>query len=345
MSLNKNNNCENNDIFQNNPNLRFKKNLNIQNQLYNEIISMDKFDYFVLNQMVYIAIPNYFCFCSNSLFIFKINPYINLEKKLTLEGHKTHIVMVKNFFDENNNQNYLITSDCDFLVIIWKVISEESIIIKQTIMTKYDKEIYSSLILFRKNCLIITSIDTNMNSIEYEFNTGEFKRNIANTKYNETYYILNYNDFIIELCLDKIVIYNLLEENVIFEINNEDIKGKNSHGYINNDLLFVSNSNGNIIIIDLIQKKIKNIIKSNSNYNFFSLIEWNSFYLIISDINNNALNIIDTKQMKIINRFKVNSNPLYIKKIKLNKTIYKTEDILLILGNNMFFELWLKFKN
>ena len=157
--------------------------------------------------------------------------------------------------------------------------------------------------------------------------------------------ILNYNDFIIELCLDKIVIYNLLEENDIFEINNEDIKGKNSHGYINNDLLFVSNSNGNIIIIDLIQKKIKNIIKSNSNYNFFSLIEWNSFYLIISDINNNALNIIDTKQMKIINRFKVNSNPLYIKKIKLNKTIYKTEDILLILGNNMFFELWLKFKN
>ena len=348
MSINKNedNNTQSDEIFKDNPNLKFKKFLNIQNQLCNEITSMDKFDFFVLNKMAYIAIPDYFCFSSNSLFIFKINPYLNLEKKLTLEGHKTNIVMVKTYFDGNNEQNYIITSDYDYLVIIWKVISEKSIIIKRTIATKYNHEIYSALILFYpKNIFLLTSADTNMCSTEYDFITDEFKKNIPGTKSNKTYYVLNYSDFIIELCLDKIGIYNLSEDNNnICEFISQDIKGDNRHGNIINNILFVSNSNGNIILIDLIQKNIKHIINS-SNSNFFSLIEWNSLYLIVSDINKNRLNIIDTKQKKIINRFFVKTNPLYIKKIKLNKSVYKTDDILLILGNKMFFELWKKINN
>ena len=348
MSINKNedNYTQSDEIFKDNPNLKFKKILNIQNQLCNEIVSMDKFDFFVLNKIAYIAIPDYFCFSSNSLFIFKINPYLNLEKKLTLEGHKTHIVMVKAYFDRKNCQNYLITSDYDYLVIIWKVISEKSIIIKRTITTKYNHEIYSALILFYpKNIFILTTADTNMCSTEYDFITGEFKKNIPGTKSNKTYYILNYNDSIIELCLDKIGIYSLSEDNNnICEFISQDIKGDNRHGNIINEILFVSNSNGSVILIDLIQKNIKYIINS-SNSNFFSLIEWNSLYLIVSDINNNRLNIIDAKQKKIINRFFAKTNPLYIKKIKLNKSVYKTDDILLILGNKMFFELWKKINN
>ena len=334
----------NKEIFEDNPHLKFKKCLNIQKQLSSEIFCIDKFDFFIVGKIAYIAIPDYFYFISNSLFIFKINQYLNLEKKLSLEGHKSPIIMVKNFYDINNNQNYLITSDQIFLVIIWKVIDEKSVIIKQTIATKYNSEIYSGLILFNpKNIFILTSNDSNMCSTEYDFNSGDFIRNIPGTKNNTTFYILNYQNFIIELCLDKIGIYNLLqeEENNIYEFNNEDIKGKNNHGCIIKDLLFVSNSNGKIIIIDLIQKNIKKIIRTNNN--LCSLIEWNSLYIIVSDIKNNRLNIIDTNQMKIINSISVTkTNPVYMKKIKLNKAIYKDDKILLILGDKMFFELGLK---
>ena len=332
----------NNEIFKDNPHLKFKKCLNIQNQLSNEIFSIDKFDIFILKEIAYIAIPNYLYFFSNSLFIFKINQYLNLEKKLSLEGHKSPIVMVKKYYDINNNQNYLITSDQIFLVIIWKIIDEKSVIIRQIIATKYNSEIYSGLILFSPNIFILTSNDTNMCSSEYDFNSGEFKRYIPGTKNNSTFFILNYKDFIIELCLDKIGIYNLLQEkeNNIYEFNNEDIKGKNNHGSIIKDLIFISNSYGKIIIIDLIEKNIKKIIKTNNN--LCSLINWNSLYIIVSDIKNNRLNIIDINQMKIINSILVHTNPLYMKKIELNKTIYKTDKILLILGDKMFFELWLK---
>ena len=50
--------------------------------------------------------------------------------------------MVKNYYDRDNNQNYLISADNNFLVIIWKIISEKSVILKQTITTKCNYEIY-----------------------------------------------------------------------------------------------------------------------------------------------------------------------------------------------------------
>ena len=343
MSLN-----NKNEDFKDNPNLKFKKILNIQNSLICETLSIEKFDYFILNDIPYIAIPDFFCFISNSIFIFKINQYLNLERKLSLEGHKAPIVMLKNFCDnKNQNSNYLISSDKNYLIIIWKIIYENSVIIKQTLTTKYQDDIFSSIILFKpKNIFIITSYDSNSYSTEYDFNSGDFKRNIPGTKNNQTFSILNYNEFIIELCLDKIVIYNLIEENDIYEIKNDEIKGKNCHGCLIKDLLFViNNSNGKIIIIDLNLKIIQKIINTNYNNGFLNIINWNSYYLIITDIKNNALNIFEVNQMKIINSLKIQTNPLYIQKIELNNKIYNNKKFLLIIGEKMFFELWLKINN
>lgn len=343
MSLNSLKN-EEKEIILDNPNLKFEKILSMQNNLECEKLSVEKFDFFYLDEIAYIAIPNYLCFISNELFIFKINSYLNLEKKLSLEGHKSPILLVKNFYDKKSNQNYLITSDDMYLVIIWKVISEKLIIIKQTITTKYNYEIYSGIILFNKNILILTSCDTNVCSTEYDFESGDFKRYIPGTKNNKTFHILNYGEnYIVELCKDKIGFYNLSDEKDIYEINNNQTKGKNNQGCIIKDKLFITNnSNGTIIIVNLIQKIIQKIIDTKSENNLFSLIEWNSKYLIATDINNNALNIIDVNQMKIINCIKVQINPKYIKKINLERKIYKRNNILLVLGDKMFFELWIK---
>ena len=335
-----------NKKFLDNPNIIFNKNLYIQKDLFSEILSIEKFDFFILNNISYIVIPDYFCLMSNSLFIFKINKYLNLEKQLSLEGHRAPVLLVKNFYDENTNQNYLISSDKDFLVIIWKIINEKSIIIKRAILTKYDDDIYSGLILFQSyNILILTSIDINMPSTEYDFNTGDFKRNIPGTKNNKTFYILNYNDLIIELCMDTINIYNLLDDNDTHLINNDELKGQNNQGCIINDILIVNNnSNGKIILIDLNSKNILNMIKFKNDCNLWSLTKWNLNYIIVSDIKNRNIYIIDLSQKKIINSIKVMINPICIKKIELNKTIYKKENnnFLFILGDKMYFELWSK---
>ena len=343
MSLNSLKN-EEQEIILDNPNLKFEKILSMQNNLECEKLSVEKFDFFYIDEIAYIAIPNYLCFISNELFIFKINSYLNLEKKLSLEGHKSPILLVKNFYDKKGNQNYLITSDDMYMVIIWKIISEKLIIIKQTITTKYDYEIYSGIILFNKNILILTSCDTSVCSTEYDFDSGDFKRYIPGTKNNKTFHILNYGEnYIVELCMDKIGFYNLSDEKDFYEINNNQTKGKNNKGCIIKDKLFITNnSNGTIIIVNLNQKIIQKIIDTKSENNLFSLIEWNSKYLVTTDIKNNTLNIIDVNQMKIINCIKVQINPKYIKKINLKRKIYKRNNILLVLGDKMFFELWIK---
>ena len=344
MSLNGLKNEEKKEIIIDNPNLKFEKILSMQNNLECEKLSVEKFDFFHIDEIAYIAIPNYLCFISDELFIFKINSYLNLEKKLSLEGHKSPIILVKNFYDEKNNQNYLITSDDTFLVMVWEVISEKLIIIKHTITAKYSYEIYSGIILFDKNIIILTSCDTNVCSTEYNLDSGDFKRYIPGTKSNKTYNILNYGeDYIIELCMDKIGFYNLSDEKDIYEINNNQTKGKNNQGCIIKDKLFIANSsNGTIMIMNLIQKNIQNIIDTNSGSNFFNLIEWNSKYLVATDIKNNTLNIIDVNQMKIINCIKVKINPKYIKKVNLQRKLYQRNNILLVLGEKMFFELWIK---
>ena len=345
MSINNLKNEEQKEIILDNPNLKFEKILSMQNNFECEKISVEKFDFFHIDEIAYLAIPNYLCFTSDELFIFKINSYLNLEKIFSLEGHQSPILLVKNFYDKKNNQNYLITSDDMYLVIIWKVISEKLIIIKQTITSKYNSEIYSGIILFNnKNTLILTSCDTDVCSTEYDLDSGDFKRYIPGTKNNKTFHILSYGEnHIIELCMDKIGFYNLSDEKDIYEINNSQTKGKNNQGCIIKDKLFITNnSNGTIIIIDLIQKVIHKIIDTKSGSNLFSLIEWNSKYLIATDIKNNSLNIIDVNQMKIINCIKVQINPKYIKKINLERKVYKRNNILLVLGDKMFFELWIK---
>ena len=325
-----------------NPNLKFRKSLYINDKSF-EGFSLNRFDYFILNKIIYIAVPNVFCFNSNPLSIYKLNKFFNLEKILSLEGHKSQIILVKNFFDKKNNKNFLLTSDTFPLVLIWEIENENSIIIKFTISIYYLGEILSALILFEpKNKIILTSNVKSLNSCEFSLSSGNFIRYIEGTN-NETYYILDYKDYIIELCLDKIYFYNISNKNETYTIKNEHTKDKNIYGYINEYILFVNNfSNGKILIINLNNKTIINTINTNQSENLFSLICWNKNYLIGTDIKNQCLYIIDTLQMIIINKIKTKINPMYIKKINLSRDLYQIDTILLILDNKLAFEIWIR---
>ena len=194
-----NNEKEEFNNYLDNPNLKLKKILNINDKHF-QGYSINRFDYFSLNKVVYIAIPSIFYFGSNPLCIYKLNKFLNFEKILSLEGHKNAIILVKNFFDEKNNKNYLLTSDTFPLVLIWEIENENSIKIKQTISIYNEGLILSALIIFEPiNKIILTSNNESLNSCEFSFNSGNFIRYIPGTK-NKSYHSLVYqNNIIIEL--------------------------------------------------------------------------------------------------------------------------------------------------
>ena len=330
-----------NNFYIDNPNLIFKKLLNINDASF-QGFCLNRFDYFVLNKIIYIAVPSFFYFSSNPLSIYKLNKFFNFEKIHNLEGHKKPIILVKNFFDEKKNKNYLLTSDAFPLVLIWEIENENSIKIKYTISIYYTGEILSALILFEPiNKIILTSTDKSLNSCEFSFNSGNFIKYIEGTKH-ETYYILEYQNNIIELCLDKIHIYNILNESEAYVIKNEYTKDKNIYGCINENILYVNNfSHGRILIIDLNNNSIINTINTNHSDNLFSLMKWNNDYLIGTDIKNHCLYIIDILNRRIINKIKTKCEPRHIKRIFLYKDLYQIDNILLILDNKLAFEIWI----
>ena len=196
-----NNEKEEFNNYLDNPNLQLKKILNINDKHF-QGYSINRFDYFSLNKFVYIAIPSIFYFGSNPLCIYKLNKFLNFEKILSLEGHKNAIILVKNFFDEKNNKNYLLTSDTFPLVLIWEIENENSIKIKQTISIYNEGLILSALIIFEPiNKIILTSNNESLNSCEFSFNSGNFIRYIPGTK-NKSYHSLVYqNNIINPICL------------------------------------------------------------------------------------------------------------------------------------------------
>ena len=289
-------NINENEIFNNyldNPNLKFKKIININDQPF-QGFSVDRFDYFILDKIIYIVIPSIFYIGSNPLCIYKLNKFLNLEKITSLEGHKNPIILVKNFLDEKNNKNYLLTSDIFPLLIVWEIQNENSIIIKYTISIYYFGEILSALILFEsKNKIILTSNNESLSSSEFCFKTGNFIRYIPGTN-NKTYYILEYHDYIIELCFDKIYFYCLSDNNENFLIKDGNTKGTNIYGCIINDKLFINNfSQGAIIIIDLLERTIIKVINTYKNENLNSLACWNENYMIGTEIKNQFIYIVD----------------------------------------------------
>ena len=110
------------------------------------------------NNKGYIASPN-----KNNFFL-DIYNLLNNEKLLSLKKHLNGISSVRYFINNKNNNEYLISSDENKIVIIWDI--NDNYGIKLKIDTKYESSIFSCIMMFpnineNDNYIITSSISCN----------------------------------------------------------------------------------------------------------------------------------------------------------------------------------------
>ena len=180
----------------------------------------------------------------------------------------------------------------------------------------------------------------------YSFNDCKFIKYINNTNNNAIYYLLSWSNkknnkyYIIQFSYKKILINNLLEDELYSELSNEPEESHFS-GFIyykdNNDYLCSSSGNGYINIWDLYNKKIFKVINTNG-CKLAHIIEWNNKYIIVADFNNKLFKIIDIDNNSI-HDIKIEHKDKLVSIKRINHPIYG--ESLLSAGNDKIIKLWI----
>ena len=294
----------------------------------------------------YIVSPNYKNFNLN---IFNLR---NNQKILSLEKHENSIRTIRYFINNKNKNEYLISADRDYKVIIWDITNNYNI--KYIIDTKYASDIYSCLLVFPENMndnFIVTSTYCMSKNNEeaatkvYSFNDCKFIKYINNTSDIHIYYLLSlYNKnnnqyYIIQFSKNKILINNLISDELYSELINIP-EGYHYSGVLyykdNKDYLCSSSTNGYLNIWDLYEKKIYKNINTNGS-NLAHVINWNNKYIIAVDINKKSFKIIEIENNSIYDIKNENKHKLYCIK-KVNHPIYG--ESLLSVTNDKVIKLW-----
>ena len=240
----------------------------------------------------------------------------------SLTGHNNKTTVIR-YYLKNNNEDYILSCDCNKLVIIWDI--QNNYNQKYIIQSDYSGYIRDALLLFNynnKDYILLSSERQNEYSKLYEFkDKTPFVKNIYETNKNKTYYMIPwlYNNkyYIIECCYNKISINNIFEDENYSNLSKEP-EGDHCCGYIyNNNYLCVSGCNNNYIRIwDLVNKSIYKQINYDAR-NGCEIIPWNNKYTIIGC--EGCFVIIDIEEGKMIK--KINSNKAKdlggLKKIKM----------------------------
>ena len=294
----------------------------------------------------YIVSPNYKNFNLN---IFNLR---NNQKILSLQKHENSIRTIRYFINNKNKNEYLISADRDYKVIIWDITNNYNI--KYIIDTKYASDIYSCLLVFPENMndnFIVTSTYCMSKNNEeaatkvYSFNDCKFIKYINNTSDIHIYYLLSwYNKnnnqyYIIQFSKNKILINNLISDELYSELINIP-EGYHYSGVLyykdNKDYLCSSSTNGYLNIWDLYEKKIYKNINTNGS-NLAHVINWNNKYIIAVDINKKSFKIIEIENNSIYDIKNDNKHKLYCIK-KVNHPIYG--ESLLSVTNDKVIKLW-----
>jgi len=328
--------------FTKNPHFSYKYDITDSNDNYG---MNDIFEVFISykDNKEYIASPN----LNYNIDIF----YLLEEKKiLSIEGHTKRITTIRYFKNEKDNNEYLISADKNKIVFIWDITDDYKI--KYKIDTNYKKDIYSCLLIFPHNndenfIIASTYCDNNESSTKiYSLNNGTFVKDIINSKNYKIWYLLSwYNKkeekyYIIQLANKKIIINDLLDEDIFFELM-KDPEHNHYSGFAyseeENDYLCTSAQNGYINIWDLYEKKLFKVIRTNQ-CQLLHIIQWNNKYIIVADSLNKSFKIIDLKIDKAISNIggKHTGNVICVKKV--NHPIYG--EALLTSGYDKTLKLW-----
>jgi len=336
ININNNNKLEYKDKinykFNKNPNLKYKldiTNINDTNS-YNDIFEV--YTSYKDNKE-YVASPNYLNY--------NINIYLLLENKeiLNIKGHENNILTIRYFINYKDNNEYLISADINSKVIIVDITNNYNIKYK---IYNSNTDIFSCLLVFPKNSndnYIVT------NSRIISLNNGYLIRLIKNYFFC-IYYLLSWFNkknnkyYVIQLGHGKILIYNLLENELYTEFQKESNIDHYS-GFIyskdNKDYLYSSSSNGFINIWDLYDKKLFNVIDT-KNCRLHHIIEWNNKYIIAADFNNKSFKIIDRRVNKVVSNITGQHYGHIICIKKLYHPIYG--ESLLTAGDDVSIKLW-----
>ena len=291
---------------------------------------------------------------SLDIILLKDNQIIN-----SLKGHKNTVTMVRYFLNYKGKNEYLISADIDKNVIIWDINNNYNIL--HLIKTEYiDNYIYSCYLFFDNfdNNFIFTSCGLNRYKINdtsftkmYSFKTGNFEKNIRDSNYNNTYYLLiwyNENDkinYLVECCEEKIVITNFVQNELYAKFLPVGFKVLkyysafifNSENKFGKDLLCCSTSNGLIVIWNLINKQLFYCGKI-SKVELYNIIPWSKKYIIISGGSNKSIKIFDIETLKEVNNIQTDHSS----NINCVKKILHPEygESLLTSGNDHQIKLW-----
>lgn len=344
MKLHKNNhyieNLNLNDsdkmLFKNMPNIKYKE--NITNDFNYSYWICDSFDvYYPLSENKKEIYLIYSIFDKKEINILRISDKKNIK---SLSGHSNYIDKVKNFYNEKDNHNYLLSSDWNYTLFVWDL--DNNYELKHKIITLYTNYLYSFLIYFKLD-YIITSTVGHADQIDYikiySFKSGDLVRNLINSDINDTLYCLIWEkekdeNYLVACCYEKISIYNLI--NGVLYCNLSTIVEESCGDYYfsgfisyDNKYLFTSSNEGYINIWNLIERNLFKSIKLPLS-SLFKIIPWAiyiDYYKDKDDLKfykniNNYILVCDKNKFGILNL-----NIIFRNEIDYNQITNKIENL------------------
>ena len=203
-----------------------------------------------------------------------------------LTGHSNYVEKVKNFYNEKDKHNYLLSSDWNFSVFIWDL--DNNYEIKHKLMPGYSNYIYSFLIYFKFDYVITSTVghSQGIDNIKiFSFKNGHLLKSILNSDNTDTLYLIIWEKgkedeekYIIALCYEKVSIYNLLSNELYCELSTNEQESCGDYyfsGFVSydNKYLYTSSDEGYINIWDLYQKILVKTIKI-KNSSLFKIVPW-----------------------------------------------------------------------